>query len=151
MYKPAEQWVGLSECCHTRFQHPKERCCICRISRCPEPFRATYKLKFTRCIYTKEGSHTETTELFYATFLTTAENAAKSHHTHTHTYQSYRLVLDIIAHKSNRSNKSDYYFCTAQLLKSKTLVRANGGGEYKKADHEAYAFLFWSLLLPHWL
>lgn len=47
------------------------------LSCCPEPITAN-KLKFNRRTYTKEGSHLE---IFYATFFTTAENAAKSHYT----------------------------------------------------------------------
>lgn len=40
-----------------------------------EPVAVTYELKFNRCTYTKE--------IIYATFVTAAENAAKSHHTPT--------------------------------------------------------------------
>lgn len=70
----------------------------------------TYKLN--RRMYTEEGSRIGSKEIFYATFFTTAENAAKSYHTPCkyRLHQSSGLVLHIKAQKLSRSHRSGHYF-----------------------------------------
>lgn len=91
---------------------------------CPEPVTAAHKSKFVRCTTHRRrdlgGS-------FDATLSATAEKCSKISCARIN--QSYRLVLDIVAHKSDRS---EHCFWTAQLLKSHIVVRVSEGGQYKK-------------------
>lgn len=108
-----------------------KRCCIFCISLCPEPFRPTNQYNLI-IIYTKEGFQLSSLIRRTSPLQTMQGNL------NTHTHQTYKLVLDIVV---NRSNGSDH-FCTAQLLKSKTVVRSHKGEfKKKKKNHEACTFL----------